>query len=319
MVAAIQKLKDWDKNIRVVTTDMSNSYLHWLPKLLPNATFVIDKFHVFQNVNQKVSISKKYLYEYRKQLIKEIEDDAERKRQTEILKIISNNKRLFNYSTENLERGSGVKALKLDTVIDEFPEFALLRKLYAYVELLYRQTNRKDAEIAWDEWQKLLPPSTKGKYKEWCAKNHIPPSCFESFQSLTRSGFTYFKEYILNYFNPGCNYTNATTEGLNNLIGAINSTGNGYKFKHLRAKALYASLINERVRFSIDIKTISSWKPSSHGMSMVFPSSSETKYTFKHCLERVFIPTTNVLSDNQSFSESLFVPSSGDAREFVLP
>lgn len=318
MVAAIQKLKDWDKNIRVVTTDMSNSYLRWLPKLLPNATFVIDKFHVFQNVNQKVSSSKKYLYEYRKQLIREIEDDAERKRQTEILKIIGNNKRLFNYSTENLERGSGVKALKLDTVIDEFPEFALLRKLYAYVELLYQQTNRKDAEIVWDEWQKLLPPSTKGRYKEWCDKNSIPLHCFEAFQSLTRSGFTYFKEYILNYFNPGCNYTNATTEGLNNLIGTINAAGNGYKFKHLRAKALYASLINERVRFSIDIKSIDSWKPSSGGFSMIIPMSRD-KYMFNHSRENVFIPTTNVLSDNQSFSDSLFEQSNGEAKEFVLP
>jgi len=256
MARAVQKLKDWDKNIRVVTTDMSNSYLRWLPKLLPDATFVIDKFHVFQNVNQKVSASKKLLYEYRKQLIREVEDDAERKRQIEILKIINNNKRLFNYSTEHLERGSGVKALKLDTVIDEFPEFALLRKLYAYVELLYHQTNREDAEKVWDEWQKLLPPSTKGRYRDWCNKNNIPPNCFEAFQSLTRSGFTYFKEYILNYFNPGCSFTNATTEGLNNLIGTINTSGNGYKFKHLRAKALYASLINERVRFSETISDI---------------------------------------------------------------
>lgn len=42
MENAIRQLKDWDTNIRVVTTDMANQYIKWLRVLLPNATNSID-------------------------------------------------------------------------------------------------------------------------------------------------------------------------------------------------------------------------------------------------------------------------------------
>ena len=302
---AIKSLKDWDKNIKVVTTDMANSYLSWMPALLPNATFVIDKFHVIQDVNRKVSVSKKWLYEYRKNLIKNLPDGLEKEKQREILKIINDNKRLFNYSTKSLEKKDGLKAKKLATVIAKFPEFALLRTLYQYIELLYEQETREDAERVWKEWQELLPPSTEKAYKAWCSKYDISPKCFEGFKSLTRNGFKIFKPYILNYFNPGCQFTNATTEGLNNLIGVINSSGNGYHFKHLRAKALYASLIHERITFGIDMNTIKSWKPSTG--FIVNPSVDSgtyeyiEKYEFHSCIETCEIPSINALTENIEF------------------
>ncbi len=322
MTNAIKKLTDWDTKIEVVTTDMANRYLRWIPNLLPKATVVIDKFHVVQDINQKISSSKKVLYEYRKQLIDGITDSVERKRQFEILYLINDNKRLFNYSSENLERGSGDKALKLDTVIDEFPEFALLRKIYSYIELLYKQDNRENAEKVWNEWQKFLPPSSKSQYNNWCKRNNVPPQCFETFQSLTRPGFTNFKEYILNYFNPGCRFTNATTEGLNNLIGTINAAGNGYKFKHLRAKALYASLVHERVRFSVDVTSIKSWKPNTKFVLSPLNGSDDEnsidkRYIFNKTVQQVSIPTTNIYSDNDALQDTLIEDSIGYAIEFV--
>ena len=130
MIAAIQRLKDWDKNIRVVTTDMSNQYLRWLPDLLPNATIVIDKFHVIQDVQNRMSTTKNALYAYRKALIEALEDDEEKARQMAILHIVNDNKRLFNYSMENIIRDKkGKRVLKLNTVMDAFPEFRLLRML----------------------------------------------------------------------------------------------------------------------------------------------------------------------------------------------
>lgn len=306
---AIKSLLNWDKNIEVVTTDMANSYLSWMPKFLPNATFVIDKFHVVQDVNQKVSVAKKWLYEYRKDVIQGLSDASEKEEQRQILKIIHDNKRLFNYSTKNLETKNGEKAQKLATVISAFPEFALLRKLYQYIELLYEQQTREEAEQVWDEWQALLPPSNKREYSAWCDKHGISPKCFEGFQSLTRSGFTQYKPYILNYFNPGCRVTNAATEGCNNLIGGINSTGNGYKFKHLRAKALYASLIQKRVKYTIDIKTIASWKPTSYFMtSFNFNSGScdyIVKFVFGSYIKECDIPPINVFTDNSEFFQRL--------------
>lgn len=298
--AAIMKLKDWDKNIKVVTSDMNNSYLHWMPEFLPNATFVIDKFHVFQDVNNKVKLAKTALYEYRKNLIKKMVDGEEKSIAKEKLKLISENKRLFNYSSYSLESGNGEKALKLATVVEAFPEFALLRRIYTTIEDMYNQSNREDAEKIWNEWQELLPPATKDEYKKWCEKYNVDTKCFEAFKSLKRVGFTQYKPYILNYFNPGCRFTNATTEGLNNLIGTINSSGNGYQFKHLRAKCLYASLINERIMYSIDISTIESWKPTSFYQTTFTHYADEIEYidkmVLKNNIEKVDITPNSILN-----------------------
>ncbi len=307
---AIMKLKDWDKNIKVVTTDMNNSYLHWMPDFLSNATFVIDKFHVFQDVNNKVKLAKTALYEYRKNLIKGMVDKEEKAKAKETLKLISENNRLFNYSSYSLESGNGEKALKLATVVDAFPEFALLRRIYTTIEEMYAQRSREDAEKIWDEWQELLPPPTKDEYRKWCKQHNVDAKCFEAFKSLRRAGFTQYKQYILNYFNPGCRFTNATTEGLNNLIGTINSSGNGYQFKHLRAKCLYASLINERIMYSIDINTIESWKPTNFYQTNPFVySKNEIEYVDKMVLkdnvEKVYITPNSILNNSNIVKQML--------------
>ena len=274
---AIMKLKDWDKNIEVVTTDMANSYLSWMPAFLPNATFVIDKFHVVQNMNRVVSLSKSPIYKYRKELIMQIEDDDERIRQDRILQLANKDKRLFNYSTENLARNGGKKAKDMDAIVNAFPEYALLRKYYTYLESLYAQKDRENAEKIWDAWQKELPPNRDKEYNKWCVTKVFNTECFNEFRKFTRSGHIYFKEYILNYFNPGCRYTNAATEGLNNLITTINTSGHGYSFRHLRAKALYASLIHERTIFEVDIHSITSWKP-----TFDYKSDARSGFTEKH-------------------------------------
>lgn len=307
---AIMKLKDWDKNIKVVTTDMNNSYLHWMPDFLSNATFVIDKFHVFQDVNNKVKLAKTALYEYRKNLIKGMVDKEEKAKAKETLKLISENNRLFNYSSYNLESGNGEKALKLATVVDAFPEFALLRRIYTTIEEMYVQSTREDAEKIWDEWQELLPPPTKDEYKKWCKKHNVDAKCFEAFKSLRRVGFIQYKPYILNYFNPGCRFTNATTEGLNNLIGTINSSGNGYQFKHLRAKCLYASLIHERIMYSIDINTIESWKPTNFYQTNPFVYSKDEieyvdKMVLKDNVEKVNITPNSILNNSNIVKQML--------------
>lgn len=262
MKEAIRKLDGWEDNIKVVTTDMSNHYLSWLPSFLPDATIVIDKFHVIQDITQRIRTVTPILYNYRKELISNITDPAERATQTAILKLVNDNKRLFNYSMESVTRDTEKDlSQKLATVISEFPEFMLLRSLYYGLENMYTKTTREEAEKAWDEWQKELPPSDKKGYMKWCEMYSVDESCFDAFRSFNRSAFTVFKPYILNYFNPGCRFTNATTKGLNNLIGRINTLGNGYRFKHLSAKALYTSLLRRRVVYSINMKSIKAWKP----------------------------------------------------------
>ena len=262
MQEAIMRFTDWDKRIEVITTDMSNAYLQWLPTFLPRATIVIDRFHVIQDIERRISSTKKQLYEHRKKLIDKIEDVKEKVRQMGVLRILNNTQRLLNYNIENIVRDTkSNKAMQLATIMDEFPEFKLLRQLYYLIEIMYQQETYEEAEAVWNEWVAMLPPGSDKEYKEWCDLYSVVPPLFDDFRSFSRQGFQFFKPYILNYFRPGCRYTNAATEGLNNLIGNINSQGNGYSFKALRAKCLYASLVHERILYGIDIKTIEKWKP----------------------------------------------------------
>ena len=262
MKRAIRSLRGWDTDIEVVTTDMNNSYLRWLTELLPNATIVIDKFHVIQEIEQRLTKTKNELYEFRKKLVFECPDNDERLRQQQVLSLVHTNKRLFNYSTESIVRDvNGDKAQKMATVMDEFPEFKLLRKLYMLIESMYLKTTYEEAEAIWNDWIELLPPENKKKYEEWCDLYSVTPPMFDAFRSFSRAGFQFFKPYILNYFKPGCRFTNATTEGLNKMIDNINAPSNGLSFQILRAKCLYASLVHERIQYGIDIKTIKKWKP----------------------------------------------------------
>lgn len=257
MKNAIMLLREWDSRIKVVTTDMNNSYLKWLSVFLPNATIVIDKFHVIQDIEQRITATKKELYKRRSEIIQKIEDSEERTRQAHILYMLNEDGRLFNYSMETLVREDKAdKAMKLATITNEFPEFRLLRELYFAVENMYYQETYEDAVIAWDEWMRILPPGDESGYKIWCDLYSVIPPMFDCFRSFSRPGFQQYKPYILNYFKPGCRKTNAATEGLNTLIRNVNSLGNGYSFKILRAKCLYLSYIYERVHYRIEPDTV---------------------------------------------------------------
>ncbi len=219
--------------------------------------------------------------------------------------MIKSSQRLFNYSMESIVRDEeSVKARKLTTITDEFPEFRLLRKLYYLIEIMYQQQTYDDAEAIWDEWVATLPPSKEKEYKEWCDLYSLEPPMFEDFRSFSRSGFQFFKPYILNYFKPGCRETNAATEGLNKMIGDINLIGNGYSFRALRAKCLFTSLFYERTLYSLDMKTVKKWKPS-FGMAFdgnLGSSRGETVYedvyTFKETTLPINYPSLNIFKDN---------------------
>ena len=261
MIEGIKRLKDWDKNIKVVATDMNNAYIPMLTNLLPNATVVIDKFHVMQDIEQSVTKCKKACVRYRKALIDQIEDPEERAGQAAILRIATSTPRLFNFKMDRLLREEGGEKLqKLATVTDAFPEFDMLHNLFYAMQYFYDQDTREEAEAIWDDWMELLPPHAEKSYLEWCKSFGFPEGLFDSFKRFTHSNFQGFKPYILNYFNSEeTRITNAATEGLNNLIEEFDQDGNGYSFKHLRAKCLYASLIHERINYGIDISTLKKW------------------------------------------------------------
>lgn len=314
MQGAIKQLAGWDTDIKVITTDMNNAYINWLTKFLPNAKIVIDKFHVIQDVQKRISTTKSQLYEYRKNIIKNLDDPKEIVRQRDLLNKIEKHLRLFNYSTETLVRENKAEmATILANVVEAFPEFRLLREIYSRIEEMYRKETPEDANAAWDAWVELLPPSGEKQYKEWCDLYSVTPPLFNDFRSFRRNGFQRFKQYILNYFEPGCRATNAATEGVNTLIERINREGNGLKFEALRAKSLYASLVNERKRYGIDLKTIKPWKPT---MGMMYKAEESHKaYILTTFSEPFNLPHTNVLTDNEGLFGLLFEASNYEPEQ----
>lgn len=318
MIGAIMGLKDYHTKIEVVTTDMNNAYLKWIPTVLPNAICVIDKFHVIQDIQQRISTTSKKLYEFRKNLIKDLEDSEERIRQETILGRLASNKRLFNYNMENvLREDKATQSRDIAEIINEFPEFRLLRELYYAVEVMYLEETYEEAEEAWDRWMELLPPTGNKQYGEWCDLYGVIPPLFDDFRSFKRSGFQFFKPYILNYFRPGCRVTNAAAEGLNKLIGNIDAAGNGYSFDVLRAKCLYASLVHERIFYGIDTKTIKAWTPTT---SFMFSNSfdlmrEKTVYSFTSDTRSVQIEPMNIYAENKSLLD--LITSSPDTEKEV--
>ncbi len=322
MKNGIKSLANWDRNIKVVTTDMNNSYISWLEKLLPNATIVIDKFHIIQDIQRKINETLPKLYNYRKQLIECISDSKEKARQAAILDIVKVNKYLFKFSSESIVINAK-KATQLATVMNEFREFAFLRNLYAIVEEMYNKVTREEAEKVWETWEQYLPPTGKKQYKDWCDTYDFEEELFKPFQSFSHTSFKRFKPYILNYFNEGCRFTNAVTEGLNNNIERINRVGNGYTFHHLRAKALYAPTLIDHTVYSFNISSIREEKPTItcgcmfNGYSRSANTYTTTyKYSFSSHSERIKLNPINIYESND-FIESLFVPATDNDIPFI--
>ena len=317
MQDAIKALKNWDTDIKVVTTDMNNSYLSWLPKLLPTATVVVDKFHVVQDVQQAVTRCRRALMRYRKALIAKETDPEEKERLNAIYNISAKHQRLFNLSTARvIESKEADYADMLATVTDAFPEFKMLHNFRCGIESMYMSSSYEEAENIFNLWIDVLPPHNQKEYEEWCALYDYPINLFEEWRSFTSASFLRFKPFILNYFKSGCRYTNAATEGLNRLIDQVNTEGNGYSFKTLRAKCLYASLVNEHVIYNIkvsDVKQkiaksqtyfspgfVSSYSSFTSHTSTYTPEPRKTKPKMQFVERRisVSIPTATVLGDN---------------------
>ena len=102
----------------------------------------------------------------------------------------------------------------------------------------------------------------------------------------------------MNYFKDGCRYTNAATEGINKRIESIHQMGNGYKFKHLRAKALFAPLIGSHTIYSVDLKSI---RKRILGTGFVTGWSSNSADSYTIIKKYVFSESTEKLVHNPTY------------------
>ena len=212
------------ENIQVVTMDMHKPYLSMVQERLPNAKVVIDKYHVFQNLYTRVHESKKAIAEYLKVQTNNLPEGDEKEQKLEMLASLGKHKYLFKFSVKKLHKKPERVKLMAEAC-KVFPEFNTLRYLKEGMEYIYSSQTREEAELRHYEWKKVLPKKDP-LFKEIVAFS----------KTVDR-----WKTYIFNYFDEGCRYTNAATEGFNSLIGHINNVGRGYNFKMLRYKVLFSN------------------------------------------------------------------------------
>ena len=227
---AIESLINYDKNIKVVTIDMWTGYVSVVQECLPYATIVVDKFHVVQLINKRVEKTRKKLYAYLKNEVEKMEDSDEKARKKALLTRLGKNVFLFRYNKKSLEKVESRIKLLIE-LIETFPELNLMHRLKEGLVRIYEAETRADAEARYVKWTKLIPPKSEELYCE--------------IHTLSRTIKNWHK-YIFNYFDKGCGYTNAATEGVNLVIDMVNKSGYGYGFEALRTKALYYS--NEKYK-----------------------------------------------------------------------
>lgn len=194
------------ERIKVVTMDMWNPYRSAVKEALPNATIVVDKFHVVKEFTGTLD-------KMRKDLIKKVPKDKK--------KYLKNNRFLLLSNKEDLTVANKKKLNDLLNKYDCLEKPYLLKEM---LRLMYMQPTKSDAE-SWLEGIRNM------------VNNNAELIAFKNvFKTLDN-----WHTEIFNYFDY--NYTNASTENLNKMINTIGNSGRGYSFEVLRAKALYKNKI----------------------------------------------------------------------------
>lgn len=189
-------------SVELVTIDMWRPYRDAAQAVLPNATVVVDKFHVVRLLNAASETVRKAL---RSSLTKH-------QRRGLV------NDRFLMLKRQN--RLSGQEQMMLSGWLENYPELAMAYEVKEAGYRIYDARTREQALDAFTAWKASVPQEMKGAFGDF-------QRAFENWQTE-----------ILNYFDHRA--TNAYTESLNNLIRSTNRIGRGYSFEALRAKVLLA-------------------------------------------------------------------------------
>lgn len=257
VIKTIMSMKDYDKNIKIVTMDMANGYRSDVQFLLPHATIIVDKYHVIQDLYRKIATIKGSIIRRIGEEVKAEPEGAEKTRKQALLNLLYRNPYLFKFGEEKLSEKKARLALMAD-VCETFPEFNHLRLLKEGFERIYDNAhNKESADKLLTEWEELVPPK-KGKEtikewemktKEWESKYHVRAKLFAEIQEF-QTAMNRWRTEFLNYFDVDCYVTNAAAEGQNRFVQHLNEVGSGYGFKRLRARVLFYHAAARETRYS---------------------------------------------------------------------
>lgn len=194
-----------EPNPQVVVIDMTTRYRDAIKKKLPDATVVVDRYHITRRAN--LALGRIRIDESRRADL-----TVEWKREKE---------KLEQFRTQ---LGAG-EEFRLEVALDHFPRIRQAYETRNDFLKIFEIRDRQKADEALTEWEESLPESVEKEFKDFLG-----------------GPLSNWREEILNFFShPYADpYTNAKVEGFNRAIKQIKSEGAGYSdFETLRAKVIY--------------------------------------------------------------------------------
>lgn len=254
IINTIKSFEGYDTNLRLITMDMASDYRSWLKKEFPDVKIVVDHFHVIQDLRRHISKCRTRIISHLNGQMAMLPDSPGKDKKAKLLHNFSTSLSLFRYSKDKLcaipempinpqDPDSDLvpgtpKLVKLMAICKEFPEVAHLYNIKSALEKMYECTDRASAETLLNAWAELIPPEKREDIVKWEATYCVPATLYKPMRTMLNA-MRMWQNEVLQYFEPGCRYTNAAAEGQNRMIGAILTQSSGYSFKRLRSKALF--------------------------------------------------------------------------------
>ena len=203
----LTRMPNRDK-VQYVAMDMWTPYRDAVQAVIPDATIVVDKFHVVRMANDAMEKARKGL---RAELT------------------LKQKRGLMHDRFVMLKRKRDLndeERLNLDGWTKNYPLLGEAYRLKEDFFGVYEAKSPEDAARRFEAWRDGMPAEIRSYYAD-----------------LIRA-FQNWEPFILNYFEHPV--TNAYTESLNSLIRVMNRLGRGYSFEALRAKILFTEGAHKR-------------------------------------------------------------------------
>ena len=198
-----RKMAPFKANIKTVSMDMASSYNSWAEEFLPDATIIIDRFHVIKALNDRVDKA-------RRRVMAMVDDKTAKKIKGNRYVFLKNREMLTPKEEKKLDRAIKIKECAALAEVHLFKE--RMRSIYANAKTFV------DAAPLFDGWIEDAKASDVPELK----------SAAKTFER-NRDG-------ILAYWSSG-GMNNAATEGFNRKTRGLLETAYGfhdYKFLRLR-------------------------------------------------------------------------------------
>lgn len=198
-----RKIAPFKENIKTVSIDMASSYNSWAEEFLPNATIIIDRFHVIKAMNDRVDKA-------RRRVMAMVDDKTAKKIKGNRYVFLKNREKLTPKEEKKLECAIKIKECAALAEVHLFKE--RMRSIYANAKTIV------DAAPLFDGW-----------IEDAMASN--VPELKSAAKTFARN-----RDGILAYWSSG-GMNNAATEGFNRKTRGLLETAYGfhdYKFLRLR-------------------------------------------------------------------------------------